>query len=151
MLPHGGQAPNPLSDRRKSRRKARIAERVREIVSQIVLYKLKDPRVGFVTVIDAEVTDDVKEATVRLSVMGNDAARRTTLRAIEHSRGFIQHELGVQLATRFTPVLHFALDDRADRAATLEERFEKIQRERAARDGATADGVDGDAHDGEEL
>lgn len=151
MLPHGGQTPNPLSDRRTSRRKARIAERVREIVSAIVLFKLKDPRVGFVTVLDAEVTDDVREATVRLSVMGSDAEQRTTLRAIEHSRGFIQHELGEQLGTRFTPVLHFKLDDRTDREATLEERFEKIQRERAAHEGATAPGADENVEGDEET
>ncbi len=149
MLPHGGETPNPLSARRTSRRKARIAERVREIVSEVILFRLKDPRVGFVTVIDAEVTADIKEAVVRLSVMGTEAEQRTSLRAIDHSRGFIQHELGVQLKTRFTPVLRFELDDRAARAATLEERFDKIRRERqeqeTAEGGGDAPGAEAEA------
>ncbi|HAK94353.1 MAG TPA: 30S ribosome-binding factor RbfA [Planctomycetes bacterium] len=150
MLPHGGKTPNPLSARRTSRRTARIAERIREIVSQVILFRLKDPRVGFVTVIDAEVTPDIKEAVVRLSVMGTDAAQRTSLRAINHSRGFIQHELGVQLKTRFTPVLRFELDDRAARAATLEERFDKIRRERQEQDAAGSAGdIDAPEDDGD--
>ena len=143
MLPHGGQAPDSLSARRTARRTARIAERVREIVSQIILFRLKDPRVGFVTVIDAEVSADVKEAVVRISVMGTEVAQRTSLRAINHSRGFIQHELGAQLKTRFTPVLRFELDDRAARAATLQERFDKIRRERQEQEGAAPE-EDGD-------
>jgi ribosome-binding factor A len=150
MLPHGGQAPDPLSDRRKGRRKARLGERVREVVSEIILFKLKDPRIGFVTVIDAEVTDDVKEATVRLSVLGDESAQRTSMRALEHSRGFIQHELGTQLATRFTPVLHFKLDDRTERAATLDERFARIQRERQARDDDAAPEADAASEGNEE-
>ena len=130
-----------------ARRTARIAARVSEIVSQIILFRLKDPRVGFVTVIDAEVTPDLKEAVVRLSVLGTEAAKHRALRAINHSRGFIQHELGEQLKTRFTPVLRFELDDRAARAAVLEERFDRIRRERqeqAEAAGAGAPEEDGD-------
>lgn len=151
MLPHGGEAPDPLdplAQRRKSRRTARIAERIREAVSEIILFELKDPRIGFVTVIEAEVTPDVKEATVLISVIGSESRQRLTLHAIEHSRGYIQRQLGRQLRTRNTPLLRFKLDDRGAKARDLEETFERIRQERLAREGRPE--VDGPEAAGEE-
>ena len=132
---------DPQADRgarRVQRRQARLAERVRELVSEIILFKLKDPRVGFVTVIDASVTVDVKEATIRLSVLGTESAQRTALRALASSRGFIQRELAKGLQTRNTPQLHFELDERSAKAAALDATFERIRRERQERADHTA-------------
>ena len=119
----------PTSDR-KIRRLARIAERTREIVSQVILYELKDPRIGFVTVLEARVTPDVKEATILISVLGSQSEKNRTMAAIEHSRPYIQRRLGKALQTRNTPILKFKLDETAERMQELEEVFEKIRRER---------------------
>jgi ribosome-binding factor A len=134
MLPHGGETPDALSGRRASRKTARISERVREGVSEIILFELKDPRIGFVTVLEAEVTPDVREATVLISVIGSPAQRSLTLQAIEHSRGYIQKQLGRRLRTRNTPALRFRLDEKGEKARELEETFERIRRERLERE-----------------
>lgn len=124
----------PTSDR-KIRRLARIAERIREIVSQVVLYELKDPRIGFVTVLEARVTPDVKEATVLVSVLGSPDEKKRTMAALEHSRSYIQRRLGKALQTRNTPVLRFKLDESAEKMQELEAVFEKIRKERLGEQG----------------
>jgi len=139
MFPHGGETAYPLGEKRpKSRRVARISERIREAVSEIILFGLKDPRIGFVTVLEATVTPDVKEATVRISVLGSPARKRLTLEAIEHSRGYIQKQLGRRLKTRNTPTLRFELDEKTEKVKEIEETLEKIRRERLEKDGGAS-------------
>ena len=130
MLPRGGETPDSLGGKKKSRRVARINERIREIVSEVVLFELKDPRIGFVTILEVEVTPNLKEGTVSISVMGTDTQKRLTLEAIEHSHGYIQRQLGKQLQTRSTPVLRFKLAEKSEKEARLEEAFEKLRKER---------------------
>ncbi len=91
-------------------RKDRINEVIRRAVSSIILAEVKDPRVGFVTITRVEVVDDLKEARVYFTVLGNEEQKRETLHALNHMRGFIQKDLGPALKTRFTPVLIFELD-----------------------------------------
>jgi len=80
-------------------------------VSKIILYEIKDPRISFVTVTQVEITSDLKNAKVYISVLGDDIARKKTLQAVEHAKGFIQAKVGSQLQIRYTPVLTFCLDE----------------------------------------
>ncbi len=134
MLPHSGETPDPVGlptgHQGKSRRIARLNERIRKAVSEIVLFELKDPRIGFVTVLEADVTADIKEATVVISVIGAPAKKQLTLKAIQHSRGYIQRQLGRRLHTRNTPLLRFKLDAKSEQAHELDETLERIRRER---------------------
>jgi ribosome-binding factor A len=138
MLQDGGETPHALGGSGRSRRIARISERIREAVSEIILFQLKDPRIGFVTVLDVEVTADVKEATVMISVIGSPAQQKLTLAAIEHSRGYIQRLVGRQLKTRNTPILHFRLDEKTEKMRELDDILDRIRRERLAREGGAA-------------
>ena len=150
MFPYGGETAHPLEEKRpKSRRIARISERVREAVSEIILFGLKDPRIGFVTVLGATVTPDVKEATIRISVLGSPTKKRLTLEAIEHSRGYIQKQLGRRLKTRNTPTLRFELDEKTEKVQELEEALEKIRRERLERNAGTSETDNGSECDPE--
>lgn len=94
----------------KTYRLARVAEAVREVASETILYELRDPRVKLVTVTRAEVSGDLQHAKVYVSVMGTDKEQQLTLRGLRHAAGFIQSKLARRLQTRFTPVLHFVLD-----------------------------------------
>ncbi|MBE7443959.1 MAG: 30S ribosome-binding factor RbfA [Planctomycetia bacterium] len=94
-----------------SRRVERLAESIKQEASKIILYELKDPRISFITVTNVEVVPDLKRAKIYISILGDDLARRRTLQAIEHAKGFIQAKVGAHLQIRYTPVLTFCLDE----------------------------------------
>jgi ribosome-binding factor A len=94
----------------KPYRLARVSEVVREVASETILFELKDPRVHGVTVTRAEVSADLQHAKVYVSVMGTPAQEQLCLHGLRHAAGFIQSKLASRMKTRFTPVIHFVLD-----------------------------------------
>src|SRR5580704_18051918 len=99
-----------------SRRTAKVAEAIREQVSTTILFGLKDPRVKNVTVTRVEVSPDLRNAKVYVSVMGDEKAQRLTLRGLESARGFLQAKLAERVKIRYTPILHFQLDQGVKRS-----------------------------------
>src|ERR1700737_3767643 len=94
----------------KAHRLARVAEVVREVASETILFELRDPRVKGVTVTRTEVSGDLQHAKVFVSVMGAPKEQELCLHGLRHAAGFIQSKLASRLQTRFTPVIHFVLD-----------------------------------------
>ena len=103
-----------------SYRLQRIASRIRFLVGTIIQREVSDPRVGLVTVLRVEVTDDLKEAKVFLSIFGRPGERSRTIRALEDARGFVQKEVGRNLETRNTPRLRFIVEDGQDKVSRIE-------------------------------
>jgi ribosome-binding factor A len=99
-----------------SRRTAKVAEAVREQVATAILFGLKDPRVKNVTVTRVEVSPDLRSAKVYVSIMGDEKMQRLTLRGLESARGFLQAKLAERVQIRYTPVLHFELDQGVKRS-----------------------------------
>src|ERR1700685_4265320 len=99
-----------------SRRMARIAEAVREQVSTSILFELKDPRVTNVTVTRVEVSSDLRNAKVHVSIMGGEKTQRLSLRGLDSARGFLQSRLADRLQIRYTPLLRFQLDQGVKRS-----------------------------------
>jgi ribosome-binding factor A len=95
----------------KTHRLARVAEAVREVASETILFELRDPRVKGVTVTRAEVSGDLQHAKVYVSVMGSGREQQLCLYGLKHASGYIQSKLAKRLQTRFTPVIHFVLDE----------------------------------------
>lgn len=95
----------------KTHRLARVAEAVREIASQTILFELRDPRVKNVTVTRTEVSADLQHAKVYVSVMGSPREADLCLHGLRNSAGFIQSKLANRLNTRYTPHIHFILDE----------------------------------------
>jgi ribosome-binding factor A len=89
-------------------------------LGELVLKKLKDPRIGFVTVTRVKITPDLKEARVYYSVLGKEKEKREAGLALEHAAGFLQHEIAVALKLRFTPKLAFALDESLEESMRIE-------------------------------
>ena len=102
----------------------KIASRVKFIVSHVVQQELNDPRLGFVTILDVDMSSDLREAKIHFSVLGPEADKVKSLRAIESSAGFIQQRVGKNLDLRNVPLLHFVLDEFDDRMARIEEILE---------------------------
>src|SRR5204863_138447 len=94
----------------KQHRLARVAEVIREVASETVLFELRDPRVKGVTVTRTEVSGDLQHAKVFVSVMGSPREQELAMHGLKHAAGFVQSKLAKRLQTRFTPVIHFELD-----------------------------------------
>jgi ribosome-binding factor A len=93
-----------------SRRVQKAAEAIREVVSMSILTELKDPRVEDVTVTYVEVSPDMRQAKVHVSVMGDDTKQKLCLQGLQSSAGFLQTKVGKRIDTRYTPKLRFELD-----------------------------------------
>ena len=103
------------------RRPERLGEQIREEVSQIILGELSDPRIGFVTVTDVEVSSDLRNARIYVSILGSDDEIARSLGALRAASGFIRWHLGRALNLRHLPDLHFAHDKTARTATRIEE------------------------------
>jgi ribosome-binding factor A len=83
---------------------------VRRVASQTVLFELNDPRIKDVTVTRAEVSPDLQQAKVYVSLMGSEAAQQDCLKALQRASGVVQKALGEHLKTRYTPAVEFVID-----------------------------------------
>ena len=101
-------------------RAARLADRIKVIVAQALERRIKDPRVGFVTITDARVTNDLQHATLYYTVYGDEAQREDTARALESAKGILRAEVGKNITARLTPTLTFVADEIPADAARLE-------------------------------
>ena len=94
----------------KTHRLARVAEVVREVAAETILFELQDPRIKQVTVTRAEVSADLQQAKVYVSIMGSKKEQDLCMHALVRAAGFVQSKLGSRMKTRFTPVIKFVLD-----------------------------------------
>ncbi len=100
-------------------RTERIAETLREEIAQIVGFELEDPRLTMVTVTEVRVADDLRDASVYVTVQGDESEHQVALKALEHAAPYVRRQLGFSLNLRHTPVLHFVRD-------TVEEKAERV-------------------------
>lgn len=100
----------------------RVNEACKEALGDILQEKMKDPRLGFVTITGVEVTPDLRQAKVWLSVLGPEEEVETALEVLEKASGFMRRELGRRVRLRYTPRLKICLD----RGPELSERVQDI-------------------------
>ncbi len=101
-------------------RMRRVSDRIKQIVASMLETRVKDPRLGFVTVTEVRVTGDLQHATVYYTVLGDEREQRDTAAALASARGLIRSEVGRQLGLRLTPTLEFTTDAVPETAAELE-------------------------------
>lgn len=99
----------------------RIAERIQVIVAEMLERRVKDPRLGFVTITDVRLTGDTQQATIFYTVLGDDAGLASTAAALESAKGLIRSEVGKQLGMRHVPSLTFIADALPEEARHLDE------------------------------
>lgn len=102
-------------------RKKRVGHLIKSEVSEMILKELKDPRIGFVSVTDVEVSGDLRHATVYFTVLGEDKSVKSTIAALERATGYVRREIGSRLRLRYTPEIRFKYDEAYQRAWHLEE------------------------------
>ena len=99
----------------------RHAERVRELVASVVRTQIKDPRLGMLTITDARITADLREATVFYTVLGDAAAQAGTAAALESAKGLLRSTVGKALGLRHSPSLAFVHDDVQEHVKEIDE------------------------------
>jgi ribosome-binding factor A len=106
-------------------RKLRVQDLFREEISLIIQREVRDPGMGFVTILDVRMSDDLKIAKVLLSIYGSEEEKQNTLEALKRSKGYIKLLLGQRVKMRAMPELRFILDDTFEKAARIEEILKK--------------------------
>ncbi|HKZ57337.1 MAG TPA: 30S ribosome-binding factor RbfA [Thermodesulfovibrionales bacterium] len=91
------------------KRSQRVSDLLRKEIADIIMYKLKDPRIGFITVTGVDVTDDIKIARIYVSIL-KDEERKTTIEILNSAKSFIRSELSKRLRMKFIPSIEFRLD-----------------------------------------
>ena len=112
-------------------RARKLAVRIREVVSMTLEMQVKDPRLGMVTITDAKVTPDLREATLYYTVYGDEQERLDSAAALESAKGVLRKTVGQQTGVRYTPSLQFIADVVPETAGRLEELLAKARLEDA--------------------
>jgi ribosome-binding factor A len=108
-------------------RARKLADRIRVVVAETLQRRIKDPRLGYVTITDTRVTGDLREATVFYTVFGDEEERAASAAALESAKGVLRSEVGRQTGVRFTPSLAFVLDAVPDNARTIDDLLAKAR------------------------
>ena len=108
------------------KRSQRVSDLLRKEIADIVIYRLKDPRIGFITITGVDVTDDIKMARVYVSVF-QDKEKKTTLETLNSARNFIRSELSKRLRMKFIPSIEFRLDTSIEYGSKIEKLLKEIE------------------------
>ena len=123
-----------------SRRVLKAAQAVREVVGMAIIADLKDPRIKDATVTMVEVSPDMRQAKVHVSVMGDETKQNLCIKGLQSSAGYLQSKIGNRIDTRYTPKIQFVLDKGIKNAMTVARILEEVlPKEEAAGNEATAD------------
>jgi len=112
-------------------RARKLAVRIREVVASTLEMQVKDPRLGMVTITDAKLTPDLREATLYYTVYGGEQERVASAAALESAKGVLRAQVGKQTGVRYTPSLAFIADVVPETAGRIEELLAKARAEDA--------------------
>ncbi len=114
---------------RGSHRQERVATLIQQILGRALTTRIKDPRVGFVTVTSVSVSRDLSHATARVSVMGDDQKKADALSGLQHASGYLRSILAQSTDLRTTPELHFVIDHGLEHARHIDQLLSQIYQE----------------------
>lgn len=109
-------------------RPEKVEEFIKEELSQILQREVRDPRIGFVSVTDVEVSPDLRHARIFVSVLGADEEKAATMEGLASASGYIRRALGQRLQMRFTPELSFRLDESIERGSRVMKLLGEVSR-----------------------
>ena len=132
-----------------SRRVLKAAEAIREVVSMAILTDLRDPRIEGVTVTRVEVSPDMRQAKVHVSIMGDEAQQKLCLHGLRSAAGYLQSKISNRIDTRYTPKLSFALDEGVKKSLAISQMLRELLPgdTQSAEDEATLDSDDTEQDD----
>ena len=113
-------------------RNAKLADQIKVVIAQTLERRVKDPRLGFLTLTEVRLSGDNREATVFYTVLGDDAERAGTAAALDSATGMLRTAVGQQLGIKFAPTLAFVLDATPESAKQIEDLLAQVQAADAA-------------------
>ena len=113
--------------KRPSHRPERVSELIRQAVGEFLTSDVRDPRIGFVTVIGVDVSADLSHANVRVSVMGSDEEKAKSLEGLDSAARYLRVQLSKELHLRTTPELHFHLDHGLEHAQRIDRVLKQLK------------------------
>lgn len=111
-----------------TQRTEKVSKLARQVLGEAI-DTLKDPRIGFTTITSVRVSADLRHAVVLVSVLGDDDDKAHTMAGLESAKAYLRGELGRQVRTKYTPDLHFYLDEGPEQAQKLESIFQQLHRD----------------------
>lgn len=108
-------------------RVAKLADQIKVIVAEMLERRVKDPRLGFVTITDVRLTGDTREATVFYTVMGDESEREGSAAALRSATGLIRSEVAKRLGLKFAPTIAFVMDATPEQAKNIEDLLEQAR------------------------
>jgi ribosome-binding factor A len=126
---------NLVKNMATTRRMSRVAETIKREVSQMILFELKDDRVGagMISITEVDVSGDLQHAKIFVSIYGTDEARMLTMAALHSATGYIRSNLGKRIRLRRTPEVIFEEDRSLERGTHMLTLLERLEQERLAR------------------
>ena len=113
-----------------SRRSERVAEAIRREASLLIEHELRDPRIGFITITRATITQDLRNAVIYYSVLGEEKTKKLAQKGLASASPFIKKEIGKRLKLRYMPDVKLKVDDTLDYAERIENMLKKIKDEK---------------------
>ena len=111
-----------------SKRALKVADRIKELIATTIETRIKDPRLGFVTITDVRVTGDLQQAAIFYTVLGDIQAHEATAAALNSAKGMLRSEVGRALGIRITPTLEFFLDGLEDSAKEMNDFIDQMHK-----------------------
>jgi ribosome-binding factor A len=121
-------------------RQGRVANLLKQITSDIIQRELRDPGLGFITVTDADISPDLRQARIYVSILGDDEKRNEGMAALERATSFVRRELGRRAGLRMVPEIKFKFDEAIERGTRIFELIEEVKREEETNAGKHEDG-----------
>ena len=111
------------------KRSDRVKEVIREEISQMLMGEIKDPRIGFATLTRVELSDDLRNAKIFVSVMGSEEEKKKTIKGLESASGFIRSELRKRMRLKFIPEIIFRLDTSIEHGEKIARILQELKKE----------------------
>ncbi len=111
------------------KRSDRLGDLMQRELSDILQRQIKDPRIGFCTIIRVDVSDDLRYARAHVSIMGTESQKKSTLAGLKSARGFVRREIGNRISLRHTPEISFVLDRSVEESLRIAQLIEEGEKE----------------------
>ncbi len=111
------------------KRADRLGDLLQREVSDILCRRIKDPRIGFCTIMRVDVSDDLRHAKAHVSIMGTESQQKSALAGLKSAAGFIRREIGRRIALRHTPEIVFVIDKSVDHSFRIAELLKEGEEE----------------------
>ena len=123
----------------EGKRSDRVADSIRKEISEMFVKRIKDPRIGFITLTRVTVTEDCRLAKVYYSIVGTPEQKRKSMEGLNSAKGYIRRELGHRMNLKYTPELVFQFDPSIEYAIHMGELIDHLQEERTEKEGGDED------------